>query len=358
MLPSLSLTRTGRCVFAFAIFVASSSFAHPVFFPVESTPYDRQMHRVDAALSAGSAGYQVPMSLDVVNQWMTELRAMPYRFSPYWQTPSEVSLLQVADCKGKAVALYAQMRRYGAKNLCVVIGKRHPYDTNTHAWVEWHTTQGTYTLDPTFNERAALTAELDPLMYVASYAYDGDRKYRASRAGYFASTARVATGSSDHVYTPTATTTAQSGLTNFGAPQFYPPTTAYRTVNMQQLPATTVRTTSWSQPQNSTVYVSRPATVAKVACNSRGTKPVSHTGYSSDQSSSTQFTRQTSPVTPTRLVSTKPQVTAMPTLKRSPVQVTLIQKQYGTAAVQHRHVRHLAQHHKHRVHSKALASRS
>jgi hypothetical protein len=299
------------------------------------------------------------MSLDVVNQWMTELRAMPYRFSPYWQTPSEVSLLQVADCKGKAVALYAQMRRYGAKNVRVVIGKRHPFDANTHAWVEWQTTQGTYTLDPTFNERAVPTAELDSLMYVASYAYDGERKYRASRTGYFTSTARVAAGSSDHVYIPTATTTTQSGFTNFGAPQFYPHTTVYRTVNMQQLTATTVRTSSY-QPQTSTVYVSRPIT-RSTASNSLRTTSASRTGYSSYQShsSSTQFARQTSRVTPIRATTTKPQVASMPVLSRTPIHATLIPKEHSTAAVGRHHVRHLAQrHYKHRVHSQVLASRS
>lgn len=297
------------------------------------------------------------MSLDVVNQWMTELRGMPYRFSPYWQTPTEVSLLQVADCKGKAIALYAQMRRYGAKNVRVIIGKRHPYDTNTHAWVEWQTTQGSYTLDPTFNERAVPSVELDPLMYVASYGYDGERKYRASRAGYFASTARVATGSSDHVYIPAATTTTQSGFTNFGAPQFYPTPTAYRTVNMQQLPATMVRTASY-QPPNSTVYISRPASFTTATPNSLGNAPASHAVYSPYQNSSTQFVRQTSQVTPARSISTQPHVATMPTLSRSPVQVTLIQKHNRTAAVRHRYVRHLAQHHRHRIRSKALASRS
>jgi hypothetical protein len=250
--------------------VSISSFAQPVFFSVEATPYDRQMRRVSPTLNSGTGGTQVPMSLDVVNQWMTELRAMPYRFSPYWQTPGEVNLMQAADCKGKAVALYAQMRRYGAHNVRVVIGKRHPYDANTHAWLEWETNQGNYTLDPTFHETAMRTADLDPMMYVATYAYDGDHKYRASRAGYFAPSTRVAAGSSDRVYVPPSIATtnyAQAGFTPFGAPQFYPPTTQYQRFAQQRVAA---GRSSWSQTQSLSTSIGRTAST-QLASNSAST---------------------------------------------------------------------------------------
>ena len=118
------------------------------------------------------------LSLVMVNQWMTKLRDIPYEYSPQWKTPTEVRSAPVADCKGKAVALYEQMRANGATNVRVVIGKHRLEDLRTHAWVEWDTTDGRYVLDPTFNTMA--TKE-DPYnaMYIPLYAYQGASKYRA-----------------------------------------------------------------------------------------------------------------------------------------------------------------------------------
>ena len=77
-----------------------------------------------------------------------------------------------------------RMRNNGANNVRVVIGKRHIYDSATHAWVEWKTAEGGYMLDPTFNETPVRTAEIYPMTYVPSYAYDGMHKYRVANVGF------------------------------------------------------------------------------------------------------------------------------------------------------------------------------
>src|SRR5689334_23017489 len=108
-----------RCVAGLILFgalVSVSCFAQPVFFTVPTTPYDHQMHRVYPALTSADSNSHGPLSLEIVNEWMAALRAMPYRYSPYWQTPREIAWTQATDCKGKAVALYAQMRSQGATN--------------------------------------------------------------------------------------------------------------------------------------------------------------------------------------------------------------------------------------------------
>ncbi len=298
------------------------------------------MHRVSSALNSGNAKYQVPMSLDLVNQWMTDLRAMPYRFSPYWQTPSEVNLMQVADCKGKAVALYAQMRRCGAKNVRVVIGKRHPYDANTHAWLEWETNQGSFTLDPTFNERAVRTGELDPLMYVASYAYDGSRKYRITPSSYFATSSRVASGSPDRLYIPATTTGnySQPGFTSFGAPQFYPASTPYHASPTQ---SSTIASHPWSQQPLSPVYPSRPVTPQLTPSNFPLTNVSS------------------SPTTPSPMALSAPvavAVTQSMVRQRSKVTSIATARHSYTSAIRHHHIRRLAKHHRHSTHSKSLTA--
>jgi predicted transglutaminase-like cysteine proteinase len=108
------------------------------------------------------------------------LRAIPYRYSPQWKTPAQVSLDPVADCKGKAILLYAIMRAHGARHLRFVIGKRHVADQRTHAWLEWNTTKGTFLLDPTFNTSVERVSDYDPARYIPHYAYNGARKYRAT----------------------------------------------------------------------------------------------------------------------------------------------------------------------------------
>ena len=227
-----------RCVLQItcAGLASISCFGQPVFFTVPSTPYDRQMIRVYPALTSANGQWpgQISSSL-AVNHWMTELRAMPYQYSRYWQTPAEVDLAQAADCKGKAVALYAEMRRNGAKNVRVVIGKRHIYDSATHAWLEWETKEGSYMLDPTFNEMPTKTAELDPMTYIPFYAYDGEHKYRAANAGFVAPTAKVAAGYGSHFYVAggAGSNFAQPKLSGAGPRQSFSATPKYATTNTQ-----------------------------------------------------------------------------------------------------------------------------
>jgi hypothetical protein len=159
----------------------SAAFAQSTFLEVDSTPYDRQMLRVQPILTAPS-GYTVDgISFTLVNEWMIELRAMPYRYSHQWQTPSEVEAARAADCKGKAMALYDRLQLNGVTNVRFVIGKRRASDSLTHAWLEWETEMGTLLLDPTFNWTATIKV-LDRRNYIAFYGYEGAHKYQAANA--------------------------------------------------------------------------------------------------------------------------------------------------------------------------------
>src|SRR6266404_2943775 len=159
----------------------SSGLAQSAFFEVASTPYDRQMLRVESTF-AGSIGHSIDrLSFALVNEWMITLRAMPYRYSKEWRTPSEVGIARAADCKGKAIALYDRMQLNGATNLRLVIGKRRANDSLTHAWLEWDTDYGTVLLDPTFNWVATIKAH-DPRSYISFYGYAGAHKFQAGNS--------------------------------------------------------------------------------------------------------------------------------------------------------------------------------
>lgn len=127
--------------------------------------------------SAGTLAHRT--SLTAINVWLANLRAIPYQYSPQWKTPAQVSSDLAADCKGKAILLYAVMRANGATHIRFVIGKHHIADQRTHAWLEWDTTRGTYLLDPTFNTAVERVSDYDSARYIPHYAYDGARKYRA-----------------------------------------------------------------------------------------------------------------------------------------------------------------------------------
>ena len=157
-----------------------SSFADSVFLSVNSTPYDRQMTRIQPALFAKGSAHRESVSLGLVNQWMQDLRSIPYGFSPEWKTPAEVKSAPFADCKGKAVALYQKMSSLGAQNVRLVIGRRTSTSRKTHAWLEWSTESGNYVLDPTINWSAYRTANVGSHSYIPLYAYAGSRKYRAA----------------------------------------------------------------------------------------------------------------------------------------------------------------------------------
>lgn len=165
----------------------ASCFASALLLPVDSTPYDRQMNRIRPVLLAKGANSGHDLPLAVVNQWMGDLRDIPYAYHMEWKTPSEVGSGAPADCKGKAVALYERMQSSGAKNVRLVIGKRAPTSRMTHAWLVWETARGTYVLDPTFHWAACRAEDVDAGSYVPLYVYAGSRKYRSATAPLYAS---------------------------------------------------------------------------------------------------------------------------------------------------------------------------
>ncbi len=171
---------------AILVLCSVSSFARPVFVNVDKTPYDRQMTRIRPVLLSRHTGGHEGVSLAIVNNWIWNLRAIPYGFCPQWKTPAEVESGSMADCKGKAVALYDIMRSHGAQNVRLVIGKRSWMSRKTHAWLEWTTPNGTYVLDPTINWTAARVSRFGSSFYIPFYAYAGNHKYRAASSTMFA----------------------------------------------------------------------------------------------------------------------------------------------------------------------------
>jgi len=173
-----------RKVFLFLAAIISlasaSCFAGSPFLSVPTTPYDHQMSRIRPVLTAKAGAGNGDVSLILVNHWIGDLRAIPYGFSMEWKTPAEVQSGDVADCKGKAVALYNQMHSRGAENLRLVIGKRTSMSRKTHAWLEWSTNGSTYVLDPTINWSASRADRLGRGSYIPLYAYSGSQKYRAA----------------------------------------------------------------------------------------------------------------------------------------------------------------------------------
>ena len=161
-------------------FAASSSFADALLFSVASTPYDHQMARIRPVLTASTHSSGAQVSVTIVNQWMADLRSIPYGFTTFWKTPAEAVSGAPADCKAKAVALYEKMRENGATNVRLVIGKRTATSRQTHAWLAWDTESGSYVLDPTFNWTACTSSQVGKRNYQPLYAYAGSKKYRAA----------------------------------------------------------------------------------------------------------------------------------------------------------------------------------
>jgi len=178
----ISPLKTALCFSIVALGSTSMSLAQSAFVEITSTPYDRQMERIQPTLTEPSAYAIYGPSLSVVNGWMIELRAMPYRYSREWRTPFEVEAARVGDCQGKALLLYDWMQSNGATDVRLVIGKRNAGDSLTHAWVEWQTGIGTLLLDPTFNWNAAIKIR-NRRTYIAFYGYEGEHKYLAADSG-------------------------------------------------------------------------------------------------------------------------------------------------------------------------------
>jgi predicted transglutaminase-like cysteine proteinase len=137
------------------------------------------MTPVSEVLNATTNPAPSQTSLVALNQWIFELRAMPYSYSNTWKTPDEVNSDKKGDCKGKAVALYEKLWANGARDVRLVIGKHHVRDRRTHAWVEWDTAQGTFLLDPTLNWMATVAERQDQSTYIPLYAFESGHKYRA-----------------------------------------------------------------------------------------------------------------------------------------------------------------------------------
>jgi hypothetical protein len=177
-------------VFAFvaALICLSSAacFADSGFSLVKATPYDHQMMRVGSVFTTHRGSSNTNLSLGLVNSWIADLRSIPYGFTPQWKTPAEVEVSAVADCKGKAVALYQKMHAAGADDVRLVIGKRTASSRKTHAWLEWTTASGTYILDPTINWNACRIQQIGRGSYIPLYAYSGARKYRAAVSALYA----------------------------------------------------------------------------------------------------------------------------------------------------------------------------
>ena len=165
---------------ALATFASSSAFADALLFAVKSTPYDAQMTRIQPVLAAAKESGSHQISVNVVNEWMTDLRSIPYGFTRAWKTPAEATSGAPADCKAKAVALYQKMTARGASNVRLVIGRRTPSSRQTHAWLAWQTAEGNYMLDPTFNYTATKADRVSGGNYVPLYAFDGHKKFRAA----------------------------------------------------------------------------------------------------------------------------------------------------------------------------------
>lgn len=160
-----------------------SAFAQSNYITVKSTPYDRQMTRIRPVLTSSASHTDQNLSVGLVNNWIGNLRAIPYGFSMEWKTPDEVRGGAYADCKGKAVALYNTMQSRGAANVRLVIGKRSWTSRKTHAWLEWATSNGTYILDPTINWSAFRAERAGRSSYIPLYAYSGAQKFRVAPAG-------------------------------------------------------------------------------------------------------------------------------------------------------------------------------
>ena len=171
-----------------------SAFAQSAYVTVNSTPYDRQMSRIQPVLVSSAGHKDQSVSLSLVNSWIGNLRAIPYGFSMDWKTPQEVQLGAYADCKGKAVALYNAMHSRGADNVRLVIGKRTWTSRKTHAWLEWTTAAGTYILDPTINWSALRAERTGRSSYIPLYAYAGAKKFRAASATGLLASNRVLAG--------------------------------------------------------------------------------------------------------------------------------------------------------------------
>src|SRR5438067_11077187 len=147
-------------VASFSALSIATCFADSLLVTAKKTPYDHQMARIQPVLSEPTSLHHSVLPLSLVNQWIGELRAIPYSYSMEWKTPNEIAHAPAADCKGKAVALYQSMRENGARNLRLVTGKRTPVSHCSHTWIEWTSASVTFVQHPTINSVAQAAREV------------------------------------------------------------------------------------------------------------------------------------------------------------------------------------------------------
>lgn len=149
------------------------------FRPVDTTPYDSQMERIEKFIQmhANEAGDDIP-TVEQVNRWLRHLHSVRYEYSRHWKTPAEMQLSRSGDCKSKAVGLYYLMRSYGARNVMLIVGRRTETSADTHAWLLWQAHGRTYILDPTNETECLDVTNTEHRQYLPHYAYCAGKKYR------------------------------------------------------------------------------------------------------------------------------------------------------------------------------------
>jgi hypothetical protein len=169
--------RASLLVFLFTMILSVRSALAFQMVPTGRTPYDAQMRPVQPILESGATDRDSSVSLGQVNQWMRQLRDIPYRYSKTWVNCEKVNEQGEGDCKGKALALYQRMKSIGATHLYLVIGKKDSDDSQTHVWLLWNHGGAMYNLDPTFQSRAFPQNDYGRSSYRGRYSYTGNEKF-------------------------------------------------------------------------------------------------------------------------------------------------------------------------------------
>lgn len=167
----------GKLIPIFLILIALHCPVDAAYHRVNATPHDHMMARIKQYLLTSGSG---TVSISEANQWMSEIRSIPYKYSSQWKSPSEVDQTGFSDCKGKSVMLFHNLKKSGAKNVALMIGKRTPSSPVQHAWVSWTVGNTTYILDPTYFSAAKKASSFQPSHYHPYYAFNGTGKYKVT----------------------------------------------------------------------------------------------------------------------------------------------------------------------------------
>lgn len=162
-------------------------------YPVSSTPYDPYLdtfreaaHRPVAArnLSSEEVGRLTEAAYDFRYDHAANYRP---------KTPQELEASGRGDCKDKAVWLFSKLAASGARDLHLVIGKKHLNADEFHAWLYLKMNGRTYLLDPTFSESAEPVSEFSADEYIPVYSYTGDQSFAYGTSGALAGDPRYQT---------------------------------------------------------------------------------------------------------------------------------------------------------------------